>query len=165
MEIKNNTFVITGAAQGLGAAIAISLARQGAARAAHTRAAAPLRCAAFATQATVLERLGCERLRPHLQRTVLPRLLPPLREALGKGTKSKLYCAEALLSLGALAVVAGAELLARAEAVAARIAANGPLALAAIKRTVLESHTERWADAFELANTNLPQGISHLSPP
>ena len=30
MEIKNNTFVITGAAQGLGAAIAISLARQGA---------------------------------------------------------------------------------------------------------------------------------------
>ena len=80
------------------------------ARTAHTRAAAPLRCAAFATQATVLERLGRERLRPHLQRVVLPRLLPPLREALGKGTKSKLYCAEALLSLGALAAVAGTEL-------------------------------------------------------
>ena len=46
-------------------------------------------------------------------------------------------------------VVDGGELLARAEAVAARIAANGPLALAAIKRTVLESHTERWADAFD----------------
>jgi enoyl-CoA hydratase len=47
-------------------------------------------------------------------------------------------------------VVEGSELLARAEALAARIAANAPLALAAIKRTVLESHTERWADAFDL---------------
>jgi len=40
------------------------------------------------------------------------------------------------------------ELQARAEAVAARIAANAPLALAAIKRTVLETHTESWAEAF-----------------
>ena len=30
MQIKNNTFVITGAAQGLGEAISVSLARQGA---------------------------------------------------------------------------------------------------------------------------------------
>jgi enoyl-CoA hydratase len=45
-------------------------------------------------------------------------------------------------------VVAAGELLARAEAVAARIAANAPLALAAIKRTVLDSHTESWSDAF-----------------
>jgi len=58
------------------------------ARAAHTRAAAPLRSAAFAAQASVLERLGCERLRPQLEHVVLPRLLPPLREALGKGTQS-----------------------------------------------------------------------------
>jgi len=45
-------------------------------------------------------------------------------------------------------VVPPGELLARAEAVAARIAANAPLALAAIKRTVLESHCEGWAEAF-----------------
>lgn len=47
-------------------------------------------------------------------------------------------------------VVAPGELLARAEAVAARIAANAPLALQAIKRTVLESHTEPWGDAFKI---------------
>ena len=45
-------------------------------------------------------------------------------------------------------VVTAGELLARAEAVAARIAANAPLALAAIKRTVLESHCEAWDAAF-----------------
>ncbi|MBP8924339.1 MAG: enoyl-CoA hydratase/isomerase family protein [Pseudomonadales bacterium] len=45
-------------------------------------------------------------------------------------------------------VVPGSQLLARAEAVAARIAANAPLALAAIKRTALESHAEAWGDAF-----------------
>lgn len=45
-------------------------------------------------------------------------------------------------------VVPAAELLARAEAVAARIAANAPLALAAIKRTVIESHTADWDTAF-----------------
>ncbi len=45
-------------------------------------------------------------------------------------------------------VVAPHELGTRAEAVAARIAANAPLALAAIKRTVLESHTEAWNAAF-----------------
>ena len=46
-------------------------------------------------------------------------------------------------------VVAGGELLARAEALAQRIAANAPRALAAIKRTVRESHTESWGDAFD----------------
>jgi enoyl-CoA hydratase len=45
-------------------------------------------------------------------------------------------------------VVAPHELRARAEALAARIAANAPLALAAIKRTVIDSHTESWNDAF-----------------
>ena len=45
-------------------------------------------------------------------------------------------------------VVAPHELIARTEALAARIAANAPLALAAIKRTALESHTESWSDAF-----------------
>ena len=40
------------------------------------------------------------------------------------------------------------ELRARAEALATRIAANAPLALAAIKRTVIESHTEAWNEAF-----------------
>lgn len=47
-------------------------------------------------------------------------------------------------------VVEAAALAARAEAVALRIAANAPLALAAIKRTVLESHTAGWPDAFDI---------------
>ncbi|MCX7162632.1 MAG: enoyl-CoA hydratase-related protein [Rhodocyclales bacterium] len=42
------------------------------------------------------------------------------------------------------------KLLARAEELAARIAANAPLALTAIKRTVLESHTASWTDAFAI---------------
>ena len=70
----------------------------------------PQRAEAFATQAAVLELLGRERLAPHTTSVVLPRLMPTLRDALGKGAKSKLYCAEALLGLGALAVVGGAEL-------------------------------------------------------
>jgi enoyl-CoA hydratase len=45
-------------------------------------------------------------------------------------------------------VVSPSELRARVEAFAARIAANAPLALAAIKRTVLDTHTESWTDAF-----------------
>jgi enoyl-CoA hydratase len=45
-------------------------------------------------------------------------------------------------------VVAPHELRARAEALATRIAANAPLALAAIKRTVIDSHTESWNEAF-----------------
>lgn len=45
-------------------------------------------------------------------------------------------------------VTAPHELLARAEQLASRIAANAPLALAAIKRTVVESHVESWSDAF-----------------
>lgn len=45
-------------------------------------------------------------------------------------------------------VVAPQELIPRAEALAARIAANAPLALQAIKRIALESHTESWNDAF-----------------
>ena len=40
------------------------------------------------------------------------------------------------------------EMLERAEAVAANICAQAPLALQAIKRTVLETHTRDWEDAF-----------------
>ena len=59
-------------------------------------------------------------------------------------------------------VVAPADLPQRAEAVAERIAANAPLALAAIKRTVLESHTESWADAFKReANESADVMMSH----
>lgn len=45
-------------------------------------------------------------------------------------------------------VVAPAELQARALSLAQRIADNAPLAVQAIKRTVLDSHTEAWSDAF-----------------
>ena len=45
-------------------------------------------------------------------------------------------------------VVPAVDLQSRAEAVALRIASNAPLALAAIKRTVLESHCESWEAAF-----------------
>lgn len=45
-------------------------------------------------------------------------------------------------------VVPADQLLARAEALAETLAANAPLALQAIKRTVLESHTEDWEQAF-----------------
>ncbi|MFM7786389.1 MAG: enoyl-CoA hydratase/isomerase family protein, partial [Gammaproteobacteria bacterium] len=47
-------------------------------------------------------------------------------------------------------VVDASALAARAEAVALRIAANAPLALATIKRTVLESHTAGWRDTFDI---------------
>ncbi|MBK7814907.1 MAG: enoyl-CoA hydratase/isomerase family protein [Rhodocyclaceae bacterium] len=47
-------------------------------------------------------------------------------------------------------VVPGGELLARAEALAERIVANAPLAVQAIKRTALQSHTAEWADAFRI---------------
>jgi enoyl-CoA hydratase len=45
-------------------------------------------------------------------------------------------------------VVAAAALQERAAAFAERIAANAPLALAAIKRTVLDTHTQSWPEAF-----------------
>ena len=45
-------------------------------------------------------------------------------------------------------VVPAAELQARAEQLAANVCRQAPLALAAIKRTVLETHTLPWADAF-----------------
>ncbi len=45
-------------------------------------------------------------------------------------------------------VVPREKLLERAEAVAANICAQAPLALQAIKRTVLETHTKDWSDAF-----------------
>jgi enoyl-CoA hydratase len=45
-------------------------------------------------------------------------------------------------------VVDAGALLERAAELAVRIAANAPLALAAIKRTVLESHVEAWEEAF-----------------
>ena len=52
-------------------------------------------------------------------------------------------------------------LLERADALATTIAANAPLALQAIKRTVLESHTEAWADAFTIeTNESIPVMLS-----
>ena len=42
------------------------------------------------------------------------------------------------------------ELMARAEELAETIAANAPLAMRAIKKTVLDSHTLDWAEAFTL---------------
>lgn len=45
-------------------------------------------------------------------------------------------------------VVAADTLLARAEEVAANVCRQAPLALQAIKRTALETHTLPWADAF-----------------
>jgi len=45
-------------------------------------------------------------------------------------------------------VVPAEELETRVDALAARIAANAPLALAAIKRVVLETHTLDWQEAF-----------------
>lgn len=47
-------------------------------------------------------------------------------------------------------IVPADQLLARAEALAERVAANAPLALRAIKRTVLESHGEPWPQAFAI---------------
>lgn len=47
-------------------------------------------------------------------------------------------------------VTAVAELQSRAEQLAEVIAANAPLALHGIKKTVLESHTLPWADAFNV---------------
>ena len=47
-------------------------------------------------------------------------------------------------------VTAVADLQSRAEQLAEMIAANAPLALHAIKKTVLESHTLPWADAFNI---------------
>ena len=47
-------------------------------------------------------------------------------------------------------VVANDELLARAYQIAETLAGNAPLALQAIKRTVIDSHTETWARAYEI---------------
>ena len=47
-------------------------------------------------------------------------------------------------------VVPAAELQARAQALAEIVAANAPLALQAIKKTVIDSHTLPWADAFAI---------------
>ena len=47
-------------------------------------------------------------------------------------------------------VVPAAELLDRAQRVAANVAAQAPLALQAIKRTVNETHTMPWTDAFDV---------------
>lgn len=59
--------------------------------------------------------------------------------------------AERALAWGLISeIVPAAELLNRAEALAARVAANAPLALGAIKRTVLQSHTEAWSAAFAI---------------
>ncbi len=60
--------------------------------------------------------------------------------------------AETALSWGLISeIVPPGELLKRADALAQRIAANAPLAIAAIKRTVLESHAATsWAEAFAI---------------
>lgn len=47
-------------------------------------------------------------------------------------------------------VVPGSELLARAEELADTIAGNAPLALHGIKKTVLDSHTLPWEDAYQV---------------
>ncbi len=47
-------------------------------------------------------------------------------------------------------VVPAADLRERAQALAEIVAANAPLALQAIKKTVLDSHTLPWADAFQI---------------
>lgn len=47
-------------------------------------------------------------------------------------------------------VVPAADLMGRVEEVAANVAAQAPLALQAIKRTVIETHTMAWTDAFEV---------------
>ena len=47
-------------------------------------------------------------------------------------------------------VVPSAELLARTARVAANVAAQAPLALQAIKRTVMETHTLPWDEAFDV---------------
>lgn len=47
-------------------------------------------------------------------------------------------------------LVAPAELMARTTEVAANVAAQAPLALQAIKRTVLETHTLPWDEAFDV---------------
>ena len=47
-------------------------------------------------------------------------------------------------------VVPSAELLARTARVAANVAAQAPLALQAIKRTVMETHTLPWGEAFDV---------------
>ena len=53
------------------------------------------------------------------------------------------------LAMGLISeVVASGQLLARAEEVAAHIASLAPLALQAIKRTALETHTMSWAEGF-----------------
>ena len=43
-----------------------------------------------------------------------------------------------------------AQLKSRAQELADKLAANAPLSLQAIKKTVLDSHTESWADAFKI---------------
>ena len=49
-------------------------------------------------------------------------------------------------------VVADDALAERAEELAAQVAGNAPLAMTAIKTTVLASHTEAWPDAFDIEN-------------
>ncbi|MBT4521500.1 MAG: crotonase/enoyl-CoA hydratase family protein [Halieaceae bacterium] len=55
------------------------------------------------------------------------------------------------LSIGLISdVVAATDLLDEAERVAERVARNAPLALQAIKKTALATHTISWADAFRV---------------
>ena len=59
--------------------------------------------------------------------------------------------AAAALAMGLVSeVVPAGDLVSRAEEVAAKVAAQAPLALRAIKRTVIETHTLPWDEAFEV---------------
>ena len=59
--------------------------------------------------------------------------------------------AETALAMGLVSeVVPASDLLSRVEQVASNVAAQAPLALQAIKRTVLETHTLGWDDAFDV---------------
>lgn len=57
--------------------------------------------------------------------------------------------ADTALRVGLISdIVAGENLLEQAAETAARVCANAPLSLQAIKKTALETHTQAWADAF-----------------
>ena len=61
--------------------------------------------------------------------------------------------AEEAKDIGLISEIVPADrLLERAEELAARIAANAPLAMRAIKQTVLDSHTADWSEAFAIEN-------------
>lgn len=59
--------------------------------------------------------------------------------------------AETALMVGLISeIVPGSDLLQRAAEIATRVSQNAPLAVQAIKKTALETHTMAWADAYKL---------------